>query len=225
MMSNPDRPNRGVEDRIDADDFAANLLQIQQNPVRKTPHSSARLSGPELPASALFQHFRLSIGLRSATALLFAVGFLWPTLTETGLCSLFAAYAFLDGVLAVAPGGWSNPYRRGRPLLLGGWVGLAAAAAAYVGPAIAGLPVGNAIVVWAIAIGISFAVAGVTMRRSDPDYMFLLAAIASLAFGRAMLSYLPGDVVVVSTWTGLFTLTFGILLLKLIVRHSRPLLV
>lgn len=187
------------------------------------PLWSIRRPVAPLPAPAVFQHFRLSLALRSATALLFAIGFLWPTLTDAGLPQLFAGYAFLDGALAVAPGGWSRPYRRGWPLLLGGGVDLLAAAAVYIGPAIARLALAEAIDVWAIAVGSTFALACVTMRRADPDYLFLLSAIAALSFARAVLSPLAGDVTVLATWAGLYALTFGILLLKLTLRHSRPL--
>jgi len=54
-------------------------------------------------------------------------------------------------------------------------------------------------------------------RRAHAVLLLELAApgIAAGLFGRALLSYTGGDVVVIATWTGLYALTLGILLFKL----------
>jgi uncharacterized membrane protein HdeD (DUF308 family) len=173
-------------------------------------------------ADALLDQRRLSLALRSAAGLLFAIAFLWPAITERTLFNLFAAYAFVDGVLVLSPGGWSRPYRPLWPLLLGGCVDIAAAAAAYAWPGMSLPDLVNLATLWAIALGISFTVASATLRHASGDYLLLLSGIASAVFGRALLSHMAGDVVIMSTWTGLYALTLGILLLKLTLQLYRP---
>ena len=53
------------------------------------------------------------------------------------------------------------------------------------------------------------------MRQADGNYLLLLSGIASGLFARALMSYTGTDIVLISTWTGLYALTSGILLLKL----------
>ncbi len=173
-------------------------------------------------ASALLDQRRLSVALRSAAALVFAIGFLWPAISETTLIGLFAAYAFVDGILALSPGGWGFPDRPVWPLLVGGLVGLAASAAASVGPGMNLPDLVHLTTIWAIALAITFSAACATLREADADYLLLLCGIASALFGRALLSHMAGDVVVLSTWMGLYTLTLGILLLKLALQLYQP---
>jgi uncharacterized membrane protein HdeD (DUF308 family) len=173
-------------------------------------------------ADALLDQRRLSLALRSGAGLLFAVAFLWPAITEATLVNLFAAYAFVDGVLVLSPGGWSSRCRPLWPLLVGGCVDIAAAAAAYAWPAVTLPDLVNLATVWAIALGITFTVASATLRQAGGDYLLLLSGIASALFGRALLSHPAGDVVIMSTWTGLYTLTLGILFLKLTLQLYRP---
>jgi hypothetical protein len=53
----------------------------------------------------------------------------------------------------------------------------------------------------------------------------LLSGIAIGLFGRALMSHAAGDVVVLSTWLGLYALTSGILLFKLTLQRYRPMFV
>ena len=147
-------------------------------------------AAPAEDANALLDQRRLSLALRSGASLLFAVAFFWPTLTFPMLVKLFAVYAFLDGILTLAPGGWSLAQRAVWPLL---------AAARAIGCA--------------------------TMREADPGYLLLLNGIAAGFFARALLSPAAGDVVVLSTWIGLYVLTVGILLFKLTLQRYRPIFV
>lgn len=164
----------------------------------------------------------MSLALRSAAALLFAVAFLWPAITEATLVSLFAAYGFVDGALALSAGGTGLRYRAIWPLLIGGCVGIAASAAAFAWPDMKLLDLVNLATIWAIALGITFTAASATLRQADGDYLLLMSGIASALFGRALLSHMAGDVVVMSTWTGLYAMTLGILFFKLTLQLYRP---
>jgi uncharacterized membrane protein HdeD (DUF308 family) len=170
---------------------------------------------------ALLHERRSCLALRSAAAVLFAVACFWPTLSAATLIKLFTTYAFVDGILTVSSGGWGSS-RRLWPLLVGGCVDLVAAATAYIwsGMSLAGLV--NVLMLWGIALAVTFTVAGATLRQHDRDYLLLLCGIASGLFARALLSYSAADVVVISTWTGLYNLIVGILFLKLALQQYQP---
>ena len=89
---------------------------------------------PMQPASELLQDHRLSLALRTAAAFLFGTAFLWPDLSDAATIRLFAAYTFIDGILALSPGGWGMAFRLGWPLLIGGVIDLAGSGIAYVWP-------------------------------------------------------------------------------------------
>ena len=165
--------------------------------------------------NALLDGRRSSLALRSAAGLFFAIACFWPAITDAILINLFVAYAFLDGTLTLSPGGWAPAHRPVWPLLIGGCVDLAAAAAAYIWPVTTLLDLVNLITIWAIALGTTFAIACASMRQADGNYLLLLSGIASGLFARTLMSYTGTDIVLISTWTGLYALTSGILLLKL----------
>ena len=58
-------------------------------------------------ATALLDERRLSFALRSGAGILFAIAFLWPAMGDAALIRLFAAYAFVDGILVLSAGGLS----------------------------------------------------------------------------------------------------------------------
>ena len=166
-------------------------------------------------SNPLLQECRSSLALRSGAAVLFGIACLWPTIADAMLIKLFAVYAFVDGILTLSSGGRAFSRRSAWPLLLGGCVGVVIGATAYASPAMTLVGFTNLLTAWALALGMTFTVAAVTLRGADRDYLFLLSGIASGLFGRALLSYTAADIVVISTWTGLYGLTIGILFLKL----------
>jgi uncharacterized membrane protein HdeD (DUF308 family) len=174
---------------------------------------------PALSAFAVMQTCRLSLALRSVAALCFGIGFVWPSLTQTTLDWLFAGYAFLDGVLAVSAGGWTIGAYRAWPLLVGGGLSIVGGAVAYVWPSMTLLALGNISAVWAVAIGAGFLATYAAVREADHRHLFFLCALAALVFGRALLSQLADDVIILSTWMALYTLTISVLFLKLTLQH------
>ena len=70
-------------------------------------------------------------------------------------------------------GGWSLAQRAVWPLLLGGCVNFAVAAAAYVWPAMTLSEFGILLVVWAIALAAVRTIGCATLREADPDYLLL----------------------------------------------------
>jgi uncharacterized membrane protein HdeD (DUF308 family) len=165
------------------------------------------------------------LGLRSAAGLLFACAFFWPTLSFSGLVAVFAAYAFVDGILILSAGGWAMEQRPVWPLLFAGCAEIAAAAASYIWPELTFSDFGGLLAIWAITLTAGYAIACASLRDADPEYLLLLSGIAAGLFGRALLSHAAGDVVVLSTWLGLYALTSGILLFKLALQRFRPIFV
>lgn len=197
------------------------FLRIRER-LREVPRANPAdtLEPPPSPA-VLVAERRLSFMLRSVAQLLFAIGFFWPTLSYPMLVRLFAAYVFVDGVVALAPGGIGFRSRRVWPLLAGGAVSIATAILTYGWPGLSFPMLVTATAVWAIATGVCYAASCVSLRRGDPDHLLLLGSIASFLFGRALLSHRAADLVVLSTWMGLYALTIGIITLNLSVKQYR----
>ena len=159
--------------------------------------------------------------MRSLAHVLFAVAFFWPALSLSMLTRLFAGYLFIDGVLAVAPGGLTRRDRVVWPLAAGGLAGIAIAAVIYCGPGLGFAGLVTSAAAWAIAVGIAYGLAAVTLREADRDHLLLLGSIASLLFARALLSGTASDPVVLSTWMGLYALTMGVVTLNLALKQYR----
>ena len=174
---------------------------------------------PMQPASELLQDHRLSLALRTAAAFLFGTAFLWPGVNDAATIRLFAAYAFVDGILALSPGGWGTAFRLGWPLLIGGVIDLAGSGIAYVWPEMTLPALGDVAAGWAIASSFAFLAAYTTLHRSDRGQLFLLCAIASMILGRALLSPVPFDAIILSTWLGLYAMTMWVLLLKMTLKQ------
>lgn len=172
-------------------------------------------------ATALLDQRRAALALRSAAGLVFAVAFLWPAIGERTLIDLFVAYAFTAGILTLSPGGWDLRRVAVWPLLIGGCADIAAAVAAYTWPGLALPGLIGLMAIWAIAQAGAFTLAAVTLRAADPEHLLLLSGIAAGLFGRALLSYSAGDLVVVATWTGLYALSLGVVQFKLALRLFR----
>ena len=179
----------------------------------------------ESSAFVLFAERRLSLALRSAAAVVFAIAFFWPTVTGVALVRMFAAYVFVDGALALAPGGWRLAQCRAWPLLIGGGIDMAVAGFVYFWPGMAMPLLMETIAVWAIALGATMALACATLREADSNHQLLLAGIVALLLGRALLPQPAIGAVVLSAWVGIYALSNGIVLLKLVLpQYYRELL-
>src|SRR5215212_2760023 len=106
-----------------------------------------------LTGNVLRDELRLCFALRSAAGILFRLAFFWPAIGDAALVRLFAAYAFVDGILVLSAGGWSARSRCVWPLLLGGCADIVAAAAAYAWPGMPLLGRVNLMALWAIILG------------------------------------------------------------------------
>jgi uncharacterized membrane protein HdeD (DUF308 family) len=194
------------------DDFPA-------RPRQRLDRVLAFFTRPRQPASELLRDRRLSLALRTAAAFLFGTAFLWPEVSDAATIRLFAAYTFIDGILAISPGGWGTAFRLGWPLLVGGVIDLAGSGIAYVWPHMTLPLLSDVAAVWAIASAFAFLAAYTTLRRSDRGQLFLLCAIASMILGRALVSQVPFDAIILSTWFGIYAMTMWVLMLKLTLKQ------
>jgi uncharacterized membrane protein HdeD (DUF308 family) len=194
------------------DDFPA-------RPTHRRDRVIALLARPMQPGAELLQDHRMSLALRTLAAFLFGAAFLWPGVNDIATIRLFAAYTFVDGVLALSPGGWGWPFRLGWPLLIGGVINLAGSGITYVWPDMSLLALGDVAAGWAIASSFGFLAAYAALHRSDRTQLFLLCAIASMILGRGLLSSVPLDAIILSTWLGLYAMTVWVLLLKMTLRQ------
>jgi len=167
-----------------------------------------------------------AFALRGATAIVVAViSFLMPETALVALVLLFAAYLFLDGVLAVVAGvRAAEREERWGGLIVEGLIGIIGGAivALFPGPVL--ISVVYIAGIWAIASGAALFVAALRAVRHGGEWGMLVASLVSLAWGVLMLTRPVVGVVVWAWWIGAYALVFGILMLAAAfrLRRARP---
>ena len=159
--------------------------------------------------------------LRGVLGIAFGViTFVAPAISLAALVLLFGAYAFADGVLAIA----SAVRRRTTTdrwwiLLLEGLVGIGAGLVTLFLPGITALVLLYIIAGWAVATGILELVAAVRLRKEiKHEWLLALSGIASVAFG-VLIALFPGaGALALVIWIGAYAFVFGALLVALGVR-------
>jgi uncharacterized membrane protein HdeD (DUF308 family) len=156
--------------------------------------------------------------LRGVVAILFGVlAFTRPGITLEVLVLLFAFWALFDGVLALIGSiGAAEAHEPWWPLVLIGLLGVAAGLVALRWPGITALALLFVIAYWSIFRGILEIAAAVRMRNLiQGEWWFILAGIASIAFG-VLLIMNPGSGLLAVIWlVGIYAVIFGISLLML----------
>jgi uncharacterized membrane protein HdeD (DUF308 family) len=168
--------------------------------------------------------FRLNwwlLALRGLIAVVFGVlAFMWPGATLITLVWLFGAFAMVNGILSlVLAAKTPKGYPRIGSLILGGLLGILAGFLAFVMPGITALGLLILIAAWAIVTGVMELVAAVRLRKIiTNEWLLILAAIASVAFG-VILLFQPAAGALALIWLiGAWALVFGILLMILAFR-------
>jgi len=159
-----------------------------------------------------------SLVLRGLLAILVGVvTFMWPSITLAALVFLFAGYALLNGVLAIAGAVRAAEAReRWGVLLLEGIVGILAAVVTVLWPGITALALVFVIAAWAIVTGVAEVAAAVRLRRIiQHEWLLALAGVASVVFGVLIGAMPVVGALVIALWVGAYLLVFGVLLLAL----------
>ena len=165
-----------------------------------------------------------ALALRGVAAVLFGIlAFVLPLVTLTALAFLFAAYAFLDGVLNIVAA-MKGVHRSERwwVLLLEGIAGIAAGVITVAWPGITVLVLLYLVAAWAVVTGILEIMAAIRLRRHIMgEWLLALTGIASVLFGLLLATVPSAGALVIAWWIGAYVLVFGILMLALAFRLRR----
>jgi uncharacterized membrane protein HdeD (DUF308 family) len=150
--------------------------------------------------------------IRGVVAIVFGVlALIWPGVTVVGLALLFGAYAFVDGVTAVAGYARSRYPRRRVTYLVTGIVGIVAGVVTLIWPGITVLALAVMIGVWAVvtgALGLWVAIAG-RRRRWTPA----LLGTAAIVAGLLVLIWPAIGAVTIARVVGIYAIVAGALIL------------
>ena len=162
------------------------------------------------------------IALRGVAAIAFGVlALVWPGITLLTLVFLFAAYALVDGVLAIGSGirrggdGASPDWWR----VVRGIVGIAAGVIAVVMPGLTALALLYLIAAWAIIGGVLEIVAAYQLRAViTREWLLTVDGVLSILFGIVLIAF-PGAGALAVVWIiGAFAIISGVALLALAFR-------
>jgi uncharacterized membrane protein HdeD (DUF308 family) len=161
------------------------------------------------------------LAVRGAVAVLFAVlTFLMPDIALGALVSLFGTYAIVDGFCAIMAAfrtQFGEP--RSGMLILEGVAGVLAGVLTVMWPGISAFTLLYLIAGWAIVTGVFELSAAIRLRRVvSGEWMMIIAGIASLAFGVAILFAPVASALAMILWIGVYALIFGAILLALALR-------
>lgn len=160
-----------------------------------------------------------ALALRGIVAIaLGLLAFLVPGPTLVALIAVFAAYAIVDGVLAIVAGAGTP----GGPrwwIILGGILGIAIGLFTFYSPGTTALALVLLIGIWAIVTGVAEVMAAYTLRRVlDREWLLALSGVISVAFG-VLLVVSPGDGVLAVLWLiGYYAIFSGAMYLALAFR-------
>jgi uncharacterized membrane protein HdeD (DUF308 family) len=151
------------------------------------------------------------------------ITFVWPGITLGALVLVFAAYAFIDGVVAITGAVRAvEAHNRWGMLLIEGIVGIAAAIIAVVWPAITVLALVYVIGAWALITGAMEVAAAVRLRQYIAhEWLLAIGGIASIILGFIMILVPLAGALVVAYWLGAWAFVFGAMLLGLGFRLRR----
>jgi uncharacterized membrane protein HdeD (DUF308 family) len=159
--------------------------------------------------------------LRGVAGILFGVfTFLAPGISLAALVLLYGAWAFADGVLAIA----TAVRRRGEAdrwwvLVLQGVLGIAAGVVTLFWPAITALVLLYVIAAWAIATGVLEVAAAIRLRKVVAgEWMLALSGVLSIVLGVVLVLFPGIGALGVVFWIGAYALVSGALLVALAVR-------
>jgi uncharacterized membrane protein HdeD (DUF308 family) len=161
------------------------------------------------------------IALRGVLSILFGVlAFFWPGAFWLVVVVTFAAYALLDGILAIAAAVSGHEHgQRWWALLLEGIAGSAAAVICLAWVGIAEVAFMYVLAAWAVLSGIFEIAAAVRLRHYiRGEWLLALSGALSIILGVA-LALMPGvALLVIAWWVAAYAIAFGVLLLALAFR-------
>ncbi len=156
------------------------------------------------------------IALQGVTAIVFGLlALLWPGLTLLALVFLFAAYALVDGVLALVRG-VRRADRGGRDWwrVVHGIVGIAAGVIAFAVPDITAYALLLVIAAWAITAGTMEVLAAYRLRDVvRREWLLVLDGLLAIVFGVAIIVFPSAGALAIVWLIGSFAIASGVILL------------
>jgi uncharacterized membrane protein HdeD (DUF308 family) len=159
-----------------------------------------------------------SLILRGIVAILLGVlTFAWPGITLTVIVFLFAGYALVNGIAAIAGAVHAaSAHERWGGLLFGGIVGILAALITMFWPGITALALVYVIAAWAVITGIAEITTAVRLRKHiSGEWLLGLAGAASILFGILIATMPIVGALAIALWVGAYAFVFGALMLAL----------
>jgi uncharacterized membrane protein HdeD (DUF308 family) len=158
-----------------------------------------------------------AIGIRGALGILFGlIALFLPGATMLLLVLVFAAYAFLDGVLGIVSAvRAARENERWGYLVLEGLVDIAAAAVAVLWPGITVVAFVFVIAFWAIVTGVLELMAAFRLDFIDGRGWLVFGGIVSILYGALLIAAPMIGAVVLTWWLGAYALVFGVCLVML----------
>lgn len=162
------------------------------------------------------------IALQGVAAIVFGLlALVWPEITLLALVFLFAAYALIDGVLALISGirrggdaGGPDWWRIAR-----GVVGIAAGVVAFAMPGITAYVLLILIAAWAIVSGALELVAAYQLRDViRGEWLLALDGVVAIIFGIVLIAFPSAGALAVVWLIGAFAIVSGVILLALAMR-------
>ena len=176
----------------------------------------SRAPGYQLMIDVLAKNW-WAIGTRGALGILFGlIALFLPGATMLSLVLVFAAYAFLDGVLGIVSAvRAARENERWGYLVLEGLVDIAAAAVAVLWPGITVVAFVFVIAFWAIVTGVLELMAAFRLDFIDGRGWLVFGGIVSILYGALLIAAPMIGAVVLTWWLGAYALVFGVCLVML----------
>ena len=178
------------------------------------------MSGADANMSEALARNWWAMALRGVLAIVFGViALVLPGVTMLSLVIVFAAYALVDGVLAIVAAVRSaRRHERWGLLVLEGVVDIAAGVLAFLWPGLTIVIFVLLVAAWAIVTGVLMTAAAFRLQLDHGRWWFALGGLASLVYGVLLVIAPLIGALVLTWWLGAYALIFGVLMLILAFR-------
>lgn len=158
--------------------------------------------------------------IRGLAGIIFGIlAIVYPGSALVALTILFGAYAFVDGIFALAAAFTGIGGGRWWALLLEGILGLVVAFYVWTQPAYSTVVLVYAVAFWAIITGIVEIIAGFQLRDViTNEWLYILAGVVSIIFGILVIRDLDAGAVAIAWTIGIYAIIFGVMQLGLAFR-------
>jgi uncharacterized membrane protein HdeD (DUF308 family) len=158
--------------------------------------------------------------LRGVAAILFGVlALIWPGVTLVALIALYAAYALVDGGLALVAAFRGGARVSRGWLVLMGLFGIAAGVITIILPGLTALVLVLVIGAWNLARGVVEIIVAIRLRKEiDNEWLLIASGLLSVIFGAALIARPEAGALALVWVIGSFAVVFGVLIVALSIR-------